>query len=123
MSTDQVTTEKSQLLKQLTTLFLVGGVAGVIFGVIHLVSIITEGFTAIRLGDALINTLLGVIGLVCWRLLTVRNRIVIAVWGASIVAALIYAFAAGRGFNFITAVFGVVVAGVLVVLSRRGELS
>jgi hypothetical protein len=123
VSTDQVPTEKSQLLKQLTTLFLVGGIAGVIFGAIHLVSIITEGFTAIRLGDALINTLFGVIGLVCWRLLTVRNRIVIAVWGASIVVALIYAFAVGRGFNFVAVVLEVMVAGALVVLSRRGELS
>ncbi len=122
MSTDQVNTEQSQLLRQLTTYFLVGGVAGVIFGLVHWVGILAEGFTTIQFFDALFNTLFGVVGLICWRLLLGCKRLVVVVWGAVVVSILVYAFAVGRGFNIVIAVVGALIAAALVSLWRRGEL-
>lgn len=122
MTTDQANTEQSQLLRQLTTYFLVGGVAGVIFGLIHWAGILTEGITNIRLSDAVFNTLIGVVGFICWRLLLGRKRLVVFVWGAAVVSALVYSYAVGRGLNVVIAVAGILIGAASVALWRRGEL-
>lgn len=122
MPTDQVGADQSELLRRLTKYFLVAGVAGVIFGLIHGLALLTGEYTTTRLADALINTLFGVMAFICWRLLVSRRRIVVAVWVGAVVVALIYALAMGRGFNVVVAVAGAVVLGLFITLSRRGEL-
>ena len=122
MSASQTGAEQSELLRLLTRYSLVGGVAGLVFGLIHWVGIATVGFTTTRLADALINTLLGVMALSCWRLLVGRRRHVVAVWAGLVVVALIYPFAMGRGLNLVAAVLGAAVLALFLALWRRGEL-
>ncbi len=74
ISEKQVTEEKSKNLKSLETYLKFGGFAGIIFGLIHAWSIISQGFTPIRLGDAIINTAIGILFLVSARLLSNRKR-------------------------------------------------
>jgi hypothetical protein len=123
MSTDQVAAAESQLLTKLMFFFRVVGWAGILIGLVHLMFIFIDSYAAIRLSDALINMFSGAIGLVCWRLLILRKRVVMAVWVGGVVAAVIYAFAVGRGLNVIVIVSGSLILGGLVVLSRRQELS
>ena len=102
---------------------MLAGIGGVLAGAIHAFGILASGFTAIRLADAVLNTVLGILTLVCSRLLAKRNSLVIWLAGGTVLFSIAYSFAVGRGFNFVMAAIGALLIWQLVSLKRHGELA
>lgn len=121
MATEPIETKPSQLLTQLSSYFLIGSGAGVIYGIIHWAGILAEGYTPIRLADAVFNTLFGIVLFACWKLLSARKPLVIAVWGAIVVSSIIYALAVERRINIPLIVVETLIGAALVLLWRRRE--
>ena len=115
--------EKSKNFKSLESYFKISGVVLLFFGLIHIWSIISEGFSPILLGDATINTLFGILLLFCARLLSKRMQLVIWIFAPTIIISVIYSFAVGRGFNYIYAILGGVIFFMLVNLKKNNELA
>jgi hypothetical protein len=115
--------EKSQLFNWLDRVYVLFAIFGVIFGAIHLLSILSSSFTTSRLGDALIKTFMGIAAFACSRVLRRSNRLVILLQVGLTIMTIAYAFAVGRGFNVVSAVVGTAILAALVVLGRRGELA
>jgi len=122
MTAKQSEVERSDLFKSLMRFYRLGAVLGVAFGAIHLFSILTEGFTAVRLGDALFNSLSGVWFFVCSSVLARGKRLVVPLHAAAVIASVVYAYAIGRGFNIIFALATAAILVGLIQLWRRGEL-
>lgn len=119
----QAKDEKSKNFKSLETYLKVGGFAGILFGLIHVWSIISQGFTPIRLGDAIVNAVFGILFLVSARLLSNRRLNAMWVFGATILVSLVYSFAVRRGFNYIYAFFGAAVLLTFNNLRNNKEIS
>lgn len=97
------------------------GIGGLIAGLIHFTGLMNN-FTDIGLADALFNSLLGILSLICYTLLKKNNRSVIFVYGVEFLAILIYSPIVGRGFNFIMFVIGGILLWRLVTIWKQGEL-
>ena len=128
MSIDQTTTErntreKSRNLRSLASFFMVCGFGGIAFGLLHFLGILSRGFTYIRLGDAIINTVCGVLSFVCYRLSSTGKLVVVWVFAFEILLSIVYSFAVGRGFNYIFAILGVLIGWQLFSLRKNGELA
>jgi hypothetical protein len=122
MTDNQAALQKSELFRQLSNAFKIGAGLGILFGLIHFASIISSGFTTIRLTDALINASAGVVALVCLRLLTQGKLLIIPICMVAVAGSIVYSLAVGRGFNIVITVVGVVLVGALIMLQQRGEL-
>jgi len=122
MTNDPPSEQKSELLSALVSTFRLVGIIGLAFGAIHLVSILTAGYTDVRAGDALVNALIGVLALLTLRTLAQGRLLAIALCGSAVLLSVFYSFAIGRGLNFTSAVVGALGLGALVVLWRRGEI-
>jgi hypothetical protein len=122
ISNKQGEEEKSKNFKALEIYLKVGGLAGILFGLIHLWSITSQGFTPLRLGDAVINATIGTLFLVsAW---TLSNRKLMTMWvfGSTILLSLIYGFAVGRGLNYIYIIFGAVLLMLFFSLKKNKEI-
>ncbi len=122
MTDQQAALQKSELYRQLVSAFKVAAGLSILFGFIHLASIVSSGFTSIRLADALLNISVGVAAFVCYRLLVQGRLLVIPVCVAAVAISLVYGFAVGRGFNVVTTAVGVALVGALFMLRQRGEV-
>jgi hypothetical protein len=107
---------------QFTKLFLLVAIGLGIAGGIHFFSIISSGFTSIRLADAIYNSVLGIVVFICSKLLEKGNRLVIYLMGAVGVAAVLYSFIMGRGFNFIMVIVVGFFVWQLLTLAKAGEI-
>lgn len=119
----QAKDEKSKNFTSLETYLKVGGFVGILYGLIHVWSIISQGFTPIRLGDAIVNAVFGILSFVSAKLLSNRKLTAMWVFGSTILVSLVYSFAVGRGFNYIYAFFGAVVLIVFINLRNNKEIS
>jgi hypothetical protein len=97
------------------------GVLSIAFGALHLFSM-AQGFTLIRMSDALINTLFGLLAFACADLLRRESMRVLFVAAGYVVLSLAYSFAVGRGFNAVGLVLGCLMIGALLTLWQRGDL-
>lgn len=113
---------KSGTFQAIVFVLMVSGALGILLGIFDLLSILTTGFTAEGLGDFLINTAVGALTLVCWRMLKAENTYVILVFFITILLSVGYSLAVGRGFNFFAAGFGAIILLQLIVFRRSGEL-
>jgi len=95
----------------------------VIFGIIHTVGIITGDVTYVNIADAIFNFTLGVVYIICAVLYSKNKQSVIWIYIASVIGAIIYAFAMGRGFNFYIAIFGGFVSYQLLKLREMNVLT
>ncbi|MBN1319002.1 MAG: hypothetical protein JXA42_26200 [Anaerolineales bacterium] len=86
-----------------------GGYFAIIFGLINALSIFSQGYTAVRLGDTVINAVFGILFLVCARLLSGRKLLSMWIFAFTIVLSLVYTYVVGRGLNFFYAIFGAIV--------------
>lgn len=116
------TSTSTARLNSLTTFFTIGAIVGIIAGLIHFASLLSDGYTSIRLGDAIFNTSGGILAFVCSRLLKSKKLLVIPLFAGIVLLSIIYGFVVGRGFNIIFTVFGLLVLGGLISLWRDGEL-
>jgi hypothetical protein len=92
------------------------------FGAIHLLSILTAGYTDVRAGDALVNALVGMLALLAARALAGGSLLALVLCGGAVMLSVIHGFAAGRGLNITSAVVGALGLMALVALWRRGEI-
>ncbi|MEZ4862834.1 MAG: hypothetical protein R3C14_16070 [Caldilineaceae bacterium] len=99
-----------------------GGIGGIAFGGIHLWSFYTLG-DRIAFYDAMFNILLGVSYFASFRLVEKGKFLAVQVCAVSLVAALLYGWIMGRGFNVIMLVIGGVLLWQVIQLWRRGELA
>ena len=91
------TLSKSSLFQ----IFAIGGIVGIVAGLVHLYSGLTSEFTTIIIGDMAINMLFGVLSLIAAWLLRQGKTAVIYIVIIWIAAGVFYAFAVGRGLNFL----------------------
>ena len=115
--------EKSKNFQSLETLLRVGGLAGILFGFIHVWGLVSQGFTYIQLGDAIFNILFGILFLISKRLLSQEKFS--AMWAVtlSVLLSMIYSFIVGRGINYIIALIGVGILIMFTQLKKNNELS
>jgi hypothetical protein len=118
---DQASTSTSRL-DSLARLFTFGAIGGIIAGLIHLASLLSNGYTSIGLGDVLFNMSGGVLAFICSRLLKNKKLLVIPLFAVIVLLSIVYGFLVGRGFNFIFTVIGLLILGGLISLWRSGEL-
>ena len=102
--------------------FIIGGAYLIVFGIIHTLGIITGDVTYIQIWDAIFNTALGLIYLVCVWFHNKRNKIVLWIYGFSVLLSIGYALAVGRGFNFYITIFGAVIIYLILDLIKKNEL-
>lgn len=114
--------EKTKRFQMLANFFGIGAGFGLLLGLIHVWSMITQGYTPVRLGDVLVNLALGAASLLCFWLMRKEKAIVIWIFTALMAALLLYAYALGRGFNYLAAIIGVVYFMELSALKQKGEI-
>ena len=117
------TTEKSKSFRYLVVVFTLIGAGGVLAGIIHVLGILSSGFTIMRLADAIFNIVLGVLVLLCSRVLKNGRSLVILLYGGTVLLSIGYSFAVGRGFNFVMAAIGLIFIWQLTSLKLKGELA
>lgn len=100
---------KTDDLASLALFIKFGGYFAILFGFINAISIFTQGFTDVRLGDTLFNIVIGVIILVCAYLLSGKKLISMWIFGSTIVFSLVYIYLIGRGVNYFYAALGAIV--------------
>jgi len=122
MSSTQEPPTPTRNFKAVVNYFKIGGIAGMVFGLIHAGSMVAQGATSLRLGDALFNMLLGVTLLGCSWLVSKGKGIVIGVFVLLILSAIVYSFAVGRGFNFVAIILGAGFTWELLSLRKKGEI-
>lgn len=113
---------KTMSKSSLYRIFIFIGLLGIIFGFIHLASGLTSEFTSIIIGDTIINTLSGLLFLVSAWLLSKGKQAVIFIVIVSMIASILYAFAVGRGVNFVAIITGGFFLWQLYGLQKQGEL-
>lgn len=114
--------EKSKRFTMLANFFGIGAGFGLLLALIHVWSMITQGYTPVRLGDILVNLALGGVCLLCFWLMRQEKALVIWIFTALMAALLLYAYALGRGFNYLAAIIGIVYFMELSALKQKGEL-
>lgn len=114
--------EKSKTFNSFVSMLMLLGIFCILAGTIHVFSMVSSGFTNIRLADALFNTSFGIIAIISSRVLAKGKRLVIMLVSGGVLFSIVYGFAIGRGFNFIIAALGLWFIWQLVLLKRHGEL-
>jgi len=112
----------SKVFNQAKWYFLFGGVLLIIFGFIHVFGFFTGEFTYLKLWDAIFNTSLGIIHMICFIYLNKRQMLVVWIYGFSILLSIGYGFVVGRGFNYFIAIFGAFIIYRLFELKKTNEL-
>ena len=113
----------SKNFKYLKSFFMLCGIGGIILGLIHIWSFISQEFLFIYLADAIINIFLGVFLLICYRILLSRKKLLLWFFPFAILISVAYGFSVGRGFNFIYSIIGVIIWYKLFDLKKNNELS
>lgn len=108
--------------RQLASLLFIGGVAGVLFGGIHLLSYRSLG-ADLSLADAGMNLGMGLFALLAGGLMVRGKKLAIFLVSIGLVASIVYSLLAGRGLNLLVLVAGGVFLAATLALWRRGGLS
>ena len=78
----------------------------IVNGIIQMIGIRNGNLAFLSIADVIYSFSLGIVYVICAVLYHLKNQWVIWVYGASVIASLIFAFAMGRGFNIYIAIFG-----------------
>ncbi|MFZ0544551.1 MAG: hypothetical protein WAM60_03900 [Candidatus Promineifilaceae bacterium] len=119
----ETTNTSSKSKKTLVQVFTLGGILGIVAGLIHLTSGLRSEFTNIIVGDMAINMLFGLLSFLAAWLLKRGNKAVFIVVIAEIIAGVGFAFAVGRGLNFVILIAGAYFLWQLYGLWKQGELA
>ena len=122
MTTQPLPPQPSNLKQQLVKAFRAAGVIGLIFGTFHALAAIADNAGMIRFYDAILNFGLGVVALICAELLVKGRVSVLYLSGVTIAVLLVYSLVMGRGFNFVIAIIGGILVGLLIALRQRAEI-
>ena len=122
-NSEQSSTEPSKNLKYLRTYLAMGFLIEIFIGLIHIWSILTQGLTVIRLGDAVVNLVVGMLFYASARLVAEGKPLAMWVFALTIPLSLGYSFAVGRGFNTVYAVIGAAMLLLFVVAKADNELA
>ena len=120
---EQSPIEPSKELKILRTYLAMGFLIEMVIGLIYFWSIITQGLTAIRFADVVINLAIGALFYVSARLVAEGKFLAMWVFALTIPLSLGYSLAVGRGFNTIYAVIGAGMLALFVALKASNELA
>ena len=102
--------------------FLLGGVLSILSGLIHTFGFFTDDFSNIKMWDAIFNSSVGVIYLICYWFFNRQQNLVVWIFIFSVLLSIGYAFAVGRGFNYFSAIFGAYIVYRLLQLKKTNEL-
>ena len=113
---------KTQGMTSLVTAFTLLGGAGILVGIINLIRALPSGFSGVQLTDAVFNAVFGILFLISAQVLAKGKAWVIWLVSGTILASIIYSFAAERGFNLLIAIIGVYFLWRLIALKKQGTL-
>jgi hypothetical protein len=107
------------------TIFLFNVMAGVrlLTGVVHLVNLVTQGYSNVLLIDGLFNLALAALALLCANMVRSRRQVVIPAFAGMTLATLAFAVSMGRGVNWPVLALAVFYFLCLWVLRRRNEIT
>lgn len=114
---------RSRLFLTLIRVMVIAGVLSVAAGVINLFAALTPSLAPeTSLADGLFNISMGVLLVICSRLLTKGKALAIWLFGTTILYSIGYSYAIGRGINYLIALASAFIIWQLLSLKKKGEL-